>query len=311
MKLGNLSLSMLVLAATACGGTSGGAPVEPVEAGVQVQVDPGSGAIQCPERQADGTFVVSDYAGRESRYVFDTLEDWEFGAAASSWYSNNSQCSICDEQLTACNAVDGDADQTCDDPAAEAERLACEDRCKAIQEPWARSKPIPADEIPNGGRCGSYYALHLQAGPFDEVPFAFNESWGGVLGQDWHAEPRDLSAYEGVFLWGRAAPWSRKPFRVDLSDPFTDGNSLKEDGTPYCGASDEPGTGCDKFGWSAPLGDDWQLFLIPFSEMRQGGWGEPAPFLTFWEVWSFGFSYNVGVWDLWIDDIGFYRLASR
>ena len=68
-----------------------------------------------------------------------------------------------------------------------------------------------------------------------------------------------------------------------------------------------PGDGCDKFSSFVGLDGTFRAYLVPFDGMQQGGWGMRSPGLDMSELFSFALEYGRGSWDLWIDDIGFYR----
>lgn len=55
------------------------------------------------------------------------------------------------------------------------------------------------------------------------------------------------------------------------------------------------------------VGPDWQLFALPFSELRQAGWGRSSPALDVAALRSLTLLFPEGVWDIWIDDIAYYR----
>jgi len=197
----------------------------------------------------------------------------------------------------------------------------CWTRCREIQTPSYFEKPIPAAQIPNGGRCGSQYALHLLAGPFDDVQFDFQESWGGVVGRpfspplDAGPYPEDgIEGWDGICFWGRRGPASRATIRLDVTERHTDQNYDAGDGEPMCDPNqtlDDPEVGCDKFGGYAPLSGDWEFFAVSFAQLRQGGWGRVAEYFDVWGIMSIGFSYNVGYWDFWVDDLALYRVRSE
>ena len=199
----------------------------------------------------------------------------------------------------------------------------------------------PTSPIPNGGRCGSQYAMHVVGGAF--------LNWGGSLGRRFaSACPNggigtcgiDVSQYDGVAVWMRAAqgngtsPTGNLP-RVIVADKYTDtsynqllvacgGTVTPKAGCPnyllptnYCDPNPPPVTpsglsgyaaGCDKFGSYATLSIDWQLILLPFSEMRQGGWGRQQGQLDTSGIYSIEIDYTQGSWDFWIDDVAFYKL---
>jgi hypothetical protein len=41
--------------------------------------------------------------------------------------------------------------------------------------------------------------------------------------------------------------------------------------------------------------------------MQQGGWGKPSAAAAIDQLFSISLSYGRQAWDLWIDDISFYR----
>lgn len=62
--------------------------------------------------------------------------------------------------------------------------------------------------------------------------------------------------------------------------------------------------------WQTPvhLTTDWQLFLIPFSDMRQQGYGKEANRLHVDELSLFRMTWEGGYIDYYIDDVRFYRV---
>ena len=306
----------------ACGGTTG--PKEAVSQPLGV-VDPGSGPVDC---------TVA------APYDMKMIEDFEFGAATG-WYTNNEVCYPWTQAGTECvdaGVVCYPGSQRQDVPACaidgglpgvwsscygtgqvdcenmDAALSACKAECLAIQpSPPFLADQLPANLIPNGGRCGSLYALHVQGGPFS--------NWGGNVGTRF-AEPINVTGYDGVAVWMRTAPGFANSPRVTISDPFTDSQMNMypaPDASAYCtpnvscagqiasGNTNCYNVGCDTFGQYAPLTEDWRLFLLSFDEMRQGGWGKPRPSIDLTQLLSIQISYPVGTWDFWIDDIAFYR----
>ena len=61
--------------------------------------------------------------------------------------------------------------------------------------------------------------------------------------------------------------------------------------------------------WFAPvrLSTDWQFFRVPFSELRQEGYGKEFPALDKSAVTMVRFTWSQGWVDYWIDDVRFYR----
>ncbi|MDP9000990.1 MAG: hypothetical protein M3O46_12855, partial [Myxococcota bacterium] len=282
--------------APACGGSRSAAPLAR-EAGERMP-DPGSGPIDCN--------VVNPY-----EMLFDGThgENFEFGAATG-WYTNNEVCYPWTQATTECaeagmvcypgsqatiecqrdgapvgvwSSCFGSGSVDCADAAS---ALApCQKECLDIQpSPSFSADQLPAEPIPNGGRCGSLYALHVRAGPF--------LNWGGNVGTRF-PQPFDASSYDGIAVWMRTAPGFANAPTVTLSDQYTDSqyNQARQqqhlpvycDPNPNCQVQTSQGNancynvGCDTFGVYVPLTENWRLFLLPFDEMRQGGWGRQRP----------------------------------
>jgi hypothetical protein len=191
---------------------------------------------------------------------------------------------------------------------------ACHDECAATEWPtpvW--TKPLPASRIPDGGRCGSRYALNVKTVPLIK--------WGGTIGLRF-GPPLDGSDWDGIAFWARVGAgdgspdrrvdMSRTPVRVEVSDRHTD-EKFDEGEGPYCDplhTDDNTEVGCDKFGIAIQLGPDWQFYTLAFDELRQKGWGKQAPYFDVWGIRSMAFQFERGTWDLWIDDVRLYRRAE-
>jgi hypothetical protein len=115
----------------------------------------------------------------------------------------------------------------------------------------------------------------------------------------------DTSDWDGIVFWGRVAPGSETSVRVRASDYLTDDKGCACN--PYTSQNDAS-DGCDKFGvFVPPLTGDFQVRFAPFEEMQQGGWGRASPGLFRNRIFEIAVEYGRGAWDLWVDDIGFYR----
>ncbi|HEY4102318.1 MAG TPA: hypothetical protein VGM44_00440, partial [Polyangiaceae bacterium] len=55
------------------------------------------------------------------------------------------------------------------------------------------------------------------------------------------------------------------------------------------------------------LSEDWQFYTIPFTEMRQGGYGKVAPFRDLTSAYSITLQWGAGNVDFFFDNISFYR----
>jgi hypothetical protein len=162
-------------------------------------------------------------------------------------------------------------------------------------------------------RCGSRNALHLQA-PLVSGPFT---DWGIQFDRDMTGNPFDASAYEGVAFWLRVGPDSRGTFRFNVADKYT-WEKYRDPATnaSICLGSTSidqylPGSsteGCDQAGSFFLAGPEWRFYTLPFSEMRQAGWGKKEPYFDIWNIMAMGFLTGAGAWwDIWIDDVAWYR----
>jgi hypothetical protein len=62
-------------------------------------------------------------------------------------------------------------------------------------------------------------------------------------------------------------------------------------------------------GWASTvqLTLDWQFYTLPFSELRQGGFGKMAPYLNLKAIDTVAFGFIVGWADVYLDNVTFYR----
>ena len=71
------------------------------------------------------------------------------------------------------------------------------------------------------------------------------------------------------------------------------------------------GKDCDQFGTFIQVNQDWQYVMLPFEEMRQEGYGKKAPFFDLQHLSNVTFFYGQGIWDIWIDDVAFYKRSAQ
>ncbi len=296
MKARHVRAALLaLLLAGACGGTKD--EPRPGSAGACEPItltgadDPGSGPVDCSALDA---------------YDLQLIDDFETGAGTG-WYTNNDR--------------------------------------SAMQVPAPDADPTPAEKIP-GGRCvgvrelESHYAIHIRSGTLvdyggvlgrnlrrllDITPCPVTSCVGnrplpppamgpcGIgLGTPIEAGSTacitgvDASQWDGVMIWARKGPGSGSTVRVHVSDHTTDDSDQACVCNPFAN-QDDTTNGCDKFGSYATLDGTWRPYLLPFNEMQQGGWGLKSPGLDLTGLFSIGVEYGRAAWDLWIDDIAFYR----
>jgi hypothetical protein len=172
------------------------------------------------------------------------------------------------------------------------------------EERWLYSgREPPASEIA-GGRCGvSRYALNIKATGM--------EIFGGAFGKNFFPETFDASDWDGVAFWGRRGEDSGSTLFFAISEKHTDqndGSRLFEDREPFCEENPvDPLMKCDRFGVGVGLEKEWQFFKVPFSRMRQRGFGIQAPEMDLSALIGVNISFEIGDWDIWMDDVAFYR----
>jgi hypothetical protein len=174
---------------------------------------------------------------------------------------------------------------------------------------------IMADEImcPAGGRCGSSFAQHVTGGGFT--------SYGPSLSQDFLYKdgktmmvvgmPMDASTFTGVMFWARkgdtagAAP----TLRLIVNDVTT--HELGD----VCDPKAAPGVGGEMSeacwdGWMTEraLPSTWTLVKVPFTVMKQGGFGKKGAAIQTDKLYGLSFQMpNMATFDFWIDDVSFYE----
>ena len=77
--------------------------------------------------------------------------------------------------------------------------------------------------------------------------------------------------------------------------------SYPPDGPEQCGDGWEKGVA---------LSTDWQFYTIPFTELRQEGYGKMFSYLDLSKITLVRFSWMQGWLDVWLDDVRFYRHAG-
>jgi hypothetical protein len=64
----------------------------------------------------------------------------------------------------------------------------------------------------------------------------------------------------------------------------------------------------DGYTSTVQLSTEWTLYTLPFSEMRQGGYGKVSPYFDLTSLYSITLGWGVGNVDFFFDDISFYRV---
>jgi hypothetical protein len=158
--------------------------------------------------------------------------------------------------------------------------------------------------------------------------------WLAAPGNEFGVTPEEL---EGMSFWVRLANCETDPPGVypACEDPLPLGNTLfasvtdefttqvegcegtsdgcaclfnaptVPEGTP---APDPTTFQCDAFGTGVGFGPEWRFFTLRFDEMLQRGYGRPSPqSMPGPDLLGVSFGIEIGTWDLWLDDIAFFR----
>ena len=253
-------------------------------------------------------------------YELFLLDNWEPGQASIAWYVNNDRTAETDPKPDTdpvpsdeivggrCIGATASADaatlcDTADAPLGSCTRVLDPESRFAFHQ---RTGSLSA----NGGQLGRSFPptcpanapqCHFAPGPPEVGPCS--PSQGSTPATE-GCDGRDFSSWEGVFVWARVAPNSADTIKVRVADKLTDDKGCICN--PYTNQND-PGDGCDKFSAFVGLDATFRAYRVPFDEMQQGGWGMRSPGLDMSQLFSFGVEYGRGSWDLWIDDVGFYR----
>lgn len=173
-------------------------------------------------------------------------------------------------------------------------------------------------------RCGSSRYAYHQLGRNIAVctsPKTGRQGWGATLALTLNAnpkdsgqalEPYDASGWDGIALWVRLGESaSNRGFLVSAKDEFTSRPPLNSTAQPYCSTADGVADAkkCDAFGLAVLLEPEWRFVLVPFAQMQQKGYGTPSPLgvLDPSQLVGFELGFSSGDWDVWLDDIAFYR----
>jgi hypothetical protein len=119
-------------------------------------------------------------------------------------------------------------------------------------------------------------------------------------------------------LYPRCGP-SACTFRADYPDPDFEGKECR----PHTFTSGESGNYCfnpgdplpasreercgDGYSSTLQLSTEWQFYTVPFSDMRQGGYGKISPEFDLHSAYSITLAWYTGNLDFFIDNVSLYR----
>lgn len=207
-------------------------------------------------------------------------------------------------------------------------------------------RDVEGVRLPDGPRCGvSKGGLHFWA---NGVGFCFGEDgrlgWGAAIDLEFKRPPDegkpdddvpfDASDYDGVSFWvRRGSPQSASALILSVIDVQNEGSQDPVEGPttiPHCGCmqmgpkmwscSRDPDQDfssfgkfpdaqkCDAYGAAVSLTDEWSFVPVSFSGLRQKGFGVASGPFDSSKITRLQFLMTFGDWDLWIDDIAFYKV---
>jgi hypothetical protein len=195
--------------------------------------------------------------------------------------------------------------------------------------------------IPEGPRCGSESALHVLT---SNIATCYGDNgrigWGGSFDITLSSDYFDASEWDGISLWARGSgSIERSAFvltaidepnlGLDLDPADELGCNCREepveddpsDTKIHCYSDPQPTPGvpspisdeqkCDAFGAAVAMTNEWRFVAIPFSEMRQKGFGfvSKTGRIDSARLKRLQVLITAGDWDFWIDDFAFFRVA--
>ena len=191
---------------------------------------------------------------------------------------------------------------------------------------WFNAWTIPAGkdltqvQMGQDAHCGSnggLYAFHFLS--YNEVVWGpqFGQGFGRPLAATGdYLEPVDISDWEGMAFWIKKGndhpelePTGSTLF-VSLRDPNT--MSLEQGGKLRNDKANNDREKCDPYGASVGFDTNWRYVMIPFSDMKQRGYGVREDALLMKQITKVTFSMDIGDaangnWNVWIDDVVLYN----
>lgn len=158
--------------------------------------------------------------------------------------------------------------------------------------------PLVCSKLSSAPADLGLYAMHVTATGFT--------GYGSGLGVDFRAgkKPYDASKLSGVRFWARVGEGKNTRHRVQLVDATTD--ALGGKCNPAANAPE--GEKCDDhFGKNLTLTSSWAHYVVPFAELSQIGWGNPAAALDKTTLYGLQLTAKAKLdVDLWLDQIEFF-----
>jgi hypothetical protein len=158
--------------------------------------------------------------------------------------------------------------------------------------------PLACGKLVDAPAALGSYAMHVTATGFT--------GWGSGLGVDFRAgkKPYDASLMSGVRFWARVGDNKNTRHRVQLADGTTDklGGKCNPATTAVEGEKCE-----DHFGKNMIFTTTWTLYVLPFAELTQLGWGKSAAALDKTTLYGLQVTAKPKLdVDLWLDQVEFF-----
>ena len=159
-------------------------------------------------------------------------------------------------------------------------------------------EPLVCTKLSNAPAALGVYALHTTATGFT--------GYGSGLGVDFVAgnKPYDGTKLTGVRFWARVGEGKNTRHRLQLVDANTDPLGGKCNPAANAPESEK----CDDhFGKNLIFTTTWTLYVVPFTDLSQVGFGMPATALDKAKLYGLQVTAkpNLQV-DLWVDEFEFY-----
>ncbi len=183
-----------------------------------------------------------------------------------------------------------------------------------LEQPLGTPVILPAAEPRCGSSEGSYHLVAKNIATCVS-PKTGRQGWGATLAITFNANkndsamadpPIDASDWDGIAFWARRGEEpSKAAFLASARDLYSSGQG--DNCSVDAGAADA--NKCDPFGLAVLLEPQWRFVTVPFSLMQQKGFGVPSPLgaLDTTQIVALELGFSSGDWDVWVDDLAFYR----
>lgn len=130
--------------------------------------------------------------------------------------------------------------------------------------------------------------------------------WGLSFGSNFHGALTDASDWDGVAFWARRDEDSAV---TTFTTAFADNHTSNQAQTHECRDGLDVANLCDPFGRGIAAEPEWKLYVLPFADLKQQGFGAASPLgaLDVENILGMSFQVGPGTWEIWVDEIVYYR----